>query len=400
MRGESLTSKLPEPCSRGLSTEDYKTIFQIASEGIFISSREGDYLDVNPAGCQMLGYTREEILNMNIIDLLPPEELRREPVHYAEMYSGKTVVTERRLRRKDGSLITVEISGKMLSDGRLLGIVRDISERRKMEIELTRYQERLEELVEERTRELKSTNEALRREIRERKRAEENLRKSRAQLRQLTARLDSVLEEERKRIVQEIHDELGQQLAFLKLQVEWLMDHLPRVEPSIRQHLEQMARGVDEVSSRLHQLSQQLRPGLLDKAGFTAALNWYIRDFEKRTGIKCTCNLAPVDHELNAEIAINLFRIAQEGLTNVLRHAKATAVTVQLKQMKRNIVLSLSDNGCGIAPEDLVKRDSLGLVGIRERIRSLNGEFEIQGKPGKGTTLKIMVPLPKKEESK
>ncbi len=378
--------------TRSLDLSDYKVIFHAAADGMFISDLQGNYLEVNQAGCDLLGYSRSDLLRMNLIDLLPQEDISDSPIHFEELLSGKTIVIRRRLKHKSGRLIEVEISAKKLSCQLLLGIVRDLSCRKRIETELQNYREHLEALVALRTEELERINTALREEIAERKRIEKHLRESKSRLRDLTLRLAEAQETERKELAREIHDDLGQRLTLLKMDLEWLMDHIRPENPAIQERLQRCAKLIHETSERVRSLAHQLRPSMLDHLGFSVTLQAQLADFQERTGIGCQCRLPVKNYHIPDFIAINLLRITQEALTNILRHARASRVHVLLDQNNSAIVLQIRDNGCGIEPEALVKQGSLGLLGMRERVRSMKGDFTIKGEPGQGTILTVRIP--------
>src|SRR5213592_3246782 len=195
-----------------------------------------------------------------------------------------------------------------------------------------------------------SVNRALReaRERAERRRAEEQLHKSHEQLRALSVHLQRVREEERIRIAREVHDELGQSLTGLKLQLTWLTSRLPRKLRALRDRTQTMAEHIDKTIQAVRRIATELRPGVLDNAGLLAALEWQAHDFQRRTGIRCRVH-APIratvrDQNLNTAF----FRIFQETLTNVIRHANATRVVVQLKKERGQLSLEVKDNGRGI----------------------------------------------------
>ncbi|MDB6068602.1 MAG: Multi-sensor signal transduction histidine kinase [Pedosphaera sp.] len=227
---------------------------------------------------------------------------------------------------------------------------------------------------------------------------EEELRSSREELRALAAHLQTVREEERKRITREIHDELGQSLTGFKMDLAWMRTRLLSEEgPVIRQPLLEKIGGMgtllDGTASLVRRLCTELRPGVLDDLGLVAALEWQAGEYEKRTGIVCQLKLETGELEVDAERSTALFRIFQEILTNVARHAKATRVEVAMKKFEAHIFLEVKDNGVGIKEEQKAGSKSLGLLGMRERAHMLGGEVMIQGAPGKGTTVRVKVPL-------
>jgi signal transduction histidine kinase len=227
----------------------------------------------------------------------------------------------------------------------------------------------------------------------ERDRAEREIRNSREQLRNLSAHLQSVREEERTRMAREIHDELGQGLTALKMDVSWLNRRLLEEDATFKNKLTSMEEVIDRTIETVQKLSGELRPGMLDDLGLAAAIEWQAEEFQNRTGIKCEVYLSPEETLLNRDQSTTMFRIFQETLTNVIRHARATKVEVRLEEQNGSIVLEVADNGRGITQSEISDPKSFGLIGMRERVYFLDGEVTIVGSPGKGTRIKVTLPL-------
>lgn len=242
--------------------------------------------------------------------------------------------------------------------------------------------------------ELHRKNAELMREIAERRRVEEDLRASEEKLRALAAHLQSVREEEGTRIAREIHDELGQALTGLKMDLTWLTNKLPGGQKGLADKAKSMFRLIDETVQSVRKIASRLRPEVLDQLGLAAAVGWQARDFQMRTGIRCKVE-APASgiDGLDAERSTAAFRIFQELLTNVARHAEATRIDVQMRVDSGVLRLEVQDNGKGIAPADITSPKSLGLLGMRERVLPFGGAIEIGGSPGKGTKVTVSVPL-------
>ncbi|HQI83452.1 MAG TPA: sensor histidine kinase [Anaerolineae bacterium] len=238
-----------------------------------------------------------------------------------------------------------------------------------------------------------AANQQLTAEITERKRAEQELAQSREQLRSLTEYLQTAREQERATIAREIHDEFGQALTALKMDIAWLKRHLdaPAQWPD---KIETILGLVDDTIRTVRRIATQLRPGLLDDLGLAAAIEWQTQDFARRTGLAHTLNLGDHDLDLDPDLATALFRIVQESLTNVARHAEATYVEVVLDDQPALLTLLVHDDGKGIAPEDMSDAHSLGLMGMRERARVWGGEVTITGAPERGTTVTVRIPQP------
>ena len=221
--------------------------------------------------------------------------------------------------------------------------------------------------------------------------AGEQIRESREQLRALASRLEKVREEERTEIAREIHDELGQALTGLKLDIAWMKNRLPRDHEAIAQCASIIER-IDQTSNAVRRIATALRPSVLDQLGLAAALEWQGQEFEARTGIKVglevLCDSVPIPDDLGSPV----FRILQESLTNILRHAHATRVTIRLAGTPTFLELEISDNGIGCTSECLEGTRSLGLIGMRERALACGGEFSISGARGRGTTVALRIP--------
>jgi tetratricopeptide (TPR) repeat protein len=248
----------------------------------------------------------------------------------------------------------------------------------------------------------------------DRNRVEDELERSREELRSLTRHLQSVREEERTHIAREMHDELGQKLTGLKMDLSGLKKKIPKRDQGIIKKLSDMLDLTDSSIQTVKRISTELRPRVLDDLGLGAAMEWQAGEFERRTGIKCAVKIDPENLELDKELSTSLFRIFQESLTNVARYAEASKVEVRLVKMGGMLELSIQDNGKGIIDEEGSKKKSFGLIGMRERVRYLGGEFTIvadptsspsseagltgrqawrKGSKKKGTTITVKVPL-------
>jgi signal transduction histidine kinase len=232
----------------------------------------------------------------------------------------------------------------------------------------------------------------------ERKRAEAQLRASHEQLRALSVYLQYVREEERTRIAREVHDELGQALTGLKLDLARLGGQLPkRLKLQIKK-IRTLSTRIDTTIQAVRRISTELRPGILDDLGLVAAIEWQANDFQTRTGIKCEVVTPLEETVLDQNLNTAFFRAFQETLTNVIRHAEATRVDVLLRKDGDTLVMEVHDNGRGISAQEISDTHSIGLRGMRERAALLAGEVTIQGIPGKGTTVTVSIPLGQPEE--
>lgn len=226
--------------------------------------------------------------------------------------------------------------------------------------------------------------------------AEFQLKSSREQLRRLSAHTQSAREEERTRISREIHDELGQALTGLKMDLSWLDKKLQSenfVDQPIQEKIAAMYSLINSTIKSVRKISSELRPGVLDYLGIAAAIEWQAQEFQSRTGIECKLVSMPKELNLDQNFSTALFRIFQETLTNVARHANATLIEVELLLQNGNIILRIHDNGRGITEEEIINTKSFGLLGMRERTFLLGGEFTIKGELGGGTTVTVTIPV-------
>jgi two-component system, NarL family, sensor histidine kinase UhpB len=231
------------------------------------------------------------------------------------------------------------------------------------------------------------------RDVTDRTLAAEELERSRAELRALSARLQSTREEERTRMAREIHDVLGQALTALKMDLAWLEERPNEAGTGpLKLGEHSISARIDETMEIVRRLASELRPSVLDQLGLDAAIEWLVRDSAKRTGIAVTLQVDEIS-PLPGEIASHAFRIIQEALTNVTRHSKATLVHVSLRRMTGRILLTVEDNGVGIEPQSLSGLRSLGLVGMRERAVACGGSLIVSGAPGR-TTIAVTIPVP------
>src|SRR2546421_2170752 len=222
-------------------------------------------------------------------------------------------------------------------------------------------------------------------------RKSERLRESEEKLRRLAAHLISVREEERAHIAREIHDELGQVLTGLKMEVGWLAKRLK--EKELVEKTDSMAKLIDSTVQTVRKIATGLRPEMLDDMGLIAAVAWQAKEFQKRTGIRCRAKLPPESVKLDVDVSTTMFRIFQEILTNVARHSRATRVDMELTVNDERVGLEVTDNGVGIADSDLNGKKSLGLLGMHERALLFGGEVKITGTAGHGTRVSVSIPV-------
>lgn len=233
----------------------------------------------------------------------------------------------------------------------------------------------------------------IQRDVTDRTLAAEELEQSRTELRALAARIQATREEERTRIAREIHDELGQALTALKLDLAWLENRATKTNSgAFRLGDVSITARIDETMEIVRRIASELRPSVLDQLGLEAAIEWLVQESAKRTGIEVTLRTEEFP-KLPDQVASHAFRILQEALTNVTRHSNATRVDVTVRHLGSSIILGVEDNGIGMVPQSLSGLRSLGLVGMRERAVACGGNLMIRGQPGHGTAIIVTIPV-------
>jgi signal transduction histidine kinase len=267
----------------------------------------------------------------------------------------------------------------------------EIAERKRAEQELRLAHDELERRVIERTNELEQKNLQIAKQA-------EILESTNQGLRQLSARLLRVQDNERRRIARDLHDSTGQVVALLSMNLSALESEAEKISPALAESIAENAKIVNQVSSELRTISYLLHPPMLDEMGLESALRWYVEGFSQRSGIKVSLDLACDFGRLSSDLETAVFRVIQECLTNIHRHSESYTATIRLYQFSGNLVLQVQDQGKGIAPEKLSKMTSssgvsgVGLRGMRERIKDFYGEFEIAS-GSEGTQVKVAIPL-------
>jgi PAS domain S-box-containing protein len=460
------------------SEEKFRTVVEQASDAIFISDEQGNYVDVNARAAKLTGYLKEELLQMGVYDLFPDEDLAESPFKFDDLSQSLPVLTERTIRRKDGKTLTVEISANYLGDGRFQGIMRDVTERKKAEEALKASEQKYRVLFDQNPlpmwiishpdRKFVDANEAacisygytkeeflrmsiedlhperelfslkydlkrgapgirnfgirthikkdgteikvniishdivyennrailaLANDVTEKFEAEENLQRSHEAMRELASHLETIREAERTHMAREIHDELGQQLTGLKMDISWLNRRIKSEDKAVNDKMKDTIELIDKTVITVRRIATQLRPSILDDLGLVAAMEWQTDEFEKRSEIKAGFKSNVSNINVKPDVATGIFRIFQESLTNVLRHSKATKVETFLSVDNDTIVLNIKDNGIGFKEEDISNKKTLGLLGMKERVLLIKGTYEINGNTGSGTSVIITVPL-------
>ncbi|MGV3530436.1 MAG: PAS domain S-box protein [Flavisolibacter sp.] len=337
------------------SEEKYKLLFDASPLPIYVMDRENfRFLAVNRATLQLYGYSKKELAKMTPMDLRAKEDVPKY-IEYVKSVKANGSQGVWKHKNKAGNVMHVEvITHQIVYENRkaLLVILNDVTEKRKSETKIRRINK---------------------------------------ELRDLSAHLQNVREEERKQIARDIHDELGQQLTALKMDISWLAKQVTG-NKEINEKMEEMIGLVNATMTSMRRITSDLRPSLLDHLGLVPAVEWLNEDAEKRYGVSIFFHADEMP-EMPLEVSTNLFRIYQEALTNVLRHAEAKQITSSLRNEKASIVLEICDDGKGIGASQRAKSKGFGLLGIKERVYATSGLYMLSSESGKGTCLKVEIPL-------
>lgn len=332
-----------------------------AMPGVARCDARGRYVEVNDHYARMLGYGHAELLGADWRPIIHPEDQQLVLAAYEQLRGQGQADFEGRVVRKDGSVFHAQalLVASTESRDKFVGnywFIRDISERKR----------------------------------------EQELRESRERLRAFAVHLDSAIEAERVRISRDIHDELGQALTSLAIDLGWMDAHMRQLaaQPefgALRAKIRSMSEMVESMITNMRQIATDLRPPLLDKVGLGAAIETHARQFEERTGIHCEVSLVG-DSALEQDRALGVFRVYQEAMTNVARHAGASQVEIELFWEEGSLLLAVSDNG-RVATGETPNPVSMGIIGMQERARILGGSLDIHRNPGVGTTVRLDVPI-------
>jgi PAS domain S-box-containing protein len=239
------------------------------------------------------------------------------------------------------------------------------------------------------------------RDITSRKQAEDKLRHQQDELRELSAQVFEAREEEKTLIARELHDELGQLLTAMKMDLSWLRERLPAVDPALADKARQMNEVLDQTVGSVRRIAADLRPLMLDDLGLADAAGWLVEDFARRSGIECRIDLPPAERleALSRDTSVAVYRVLQESLTNVARHSGAKHAWAVLEAANGALVLEIEDDGRGITLAEMTKSRSLGVKGMRERVLYLGGDLEVSRAPRGGTRVRARVPLAGADEA-
>ncbi|HNQ24758.1 MAG TPA: PAS domain-containing sensor histidine kinase [Phycisphaerae bacterium] len=356
----------PAGAGPALTEPQYHLVFEHSLIGMYRTTLRGRILDCNESMARMLGYrSRRELLNHKAGELYHTPGDRRAFLGRLRR-TGVLTNSELALRCKDGTTMYVlenvclvrEKSGSLLT---IQGTMVDITARKLAEEALRESERRHRELA--------------------------------GELRRLAHHMQAVREAERARIARELHDELGQYLTALNMDLHWLRERAAHQQDMPVARVAAMHELVGRAIVALRRICTDLRPALLDDMGLIAAIEWQAREFQVRTGVRCVASLPAAPVEVAKEQATAVFRILQESLTNIARHARATEVRIVLQARAKLLTLKVSDNGVGMAGARPGGVQSLGLMGMRERAIEWNGQVEVSDRSAKGTTVTLRMPL-------
>jgi PAS domain S-box-containing protein len=343
-----------------IETAEQAALLELTQDSVFVIDMEGAVLFWSRGAEAMMGYTKAQAAGKISHDLLHTEF----PLPMVEIRTELM-----RVGHWEGDLITIAQDGRrvvMASRWALQWGKRDEAPR---------------VLV-------------INSDITERKRGEESVVLQREQLRALAERLQRVREEDRKKIARDLHDQIGQILTAIKMDMTWMSRHLPETEHEVLARLKESVQLINDGVKAVRTICSGLRPGVLDDLGLAAAIEWQASEFASRNGVRCQVSVPPVDLHLDGDRATATFRIFQECLTNVIRHAQAKSVRVALRQEEESILLVVEDDGIGFRESGLSNSfGSLGLLGMKERAQFCGGDVQISSSPGNGTTVTVRVPL-------
>lgn len=357
--GENISERKQAEEALSKSEELFRTVWENSVDGMRLVDRDGYIVMVNPAFCNLVKIPAEKLISQHFN--IPYRAQNQKDIEiFRQRFKEESFQTRlsTTLDLVYGKEVPVEISNSFIKFGEdknlLLSVFHDVTER---------------------------------------KLAEKQIRESQESLRKLSAHLQNVREKERTEIAREIHDELGQMLTTLNLDMSWVKSMLPKNDRSVTARLKIMSNLLDTTIATVQRISTELRPALLDDLGLTAAIEWQAKEFQNRSGIKCNFSYDQKNIDLDKDRSTTIFRIFQETLTNIARHSNASIVDISLNKTNDELILKVDDNGQGISKEKIYDPKSIGIIGMKERATIHNGSLDIKSKRNKGTTVTLRIPI-------
>lgn len=333
------------------SEEKYRSYIDNAPDGIFVVDENGKCLEVNDSAAAITGYSKEELLQMSVSDIVLKESSFHDQDYFLKSFNTDKTKTDLCFRHKDQSKRWWSVESVKLVENRFLCFTQDITEK---------------------------------------KRVDEELQSSLEQLHQLTQYIEKVREEERVSISRELHDDLGQALTAVRIDLGIIKQMISETEVILK--INEVSKLVKNTIITVQRLTALLRPQIIDDLGLEAAIEWYTKEFAQRNKIDVFLSLDP-GLSISADASLTIFRIMQESLTNISRYARASRTDICLSKEGDTITFSISDDGIGITEDQIKSRKSFGIIGMKERVVSLGGTFKIYPRKEKGTEISINFPL-------
>ena len=326
--------------------EDLITLFERTPDLVCIAGKDGYFKDINPAVPKTLGYTREELFARRIFDFVHPDDLELSKNRRADLFKGEELVNfQNRYISKTGDVVWLEWTSVYLSEKEVVfAIAKNVTARKQMEQEV-----------------------------------EEKYRK----FRQLAFHYKTNLEEDRKYVAAELHDELAQLASAVRIEVDWISSNVSDVPENTKSRMKHALVLADLLVDTIRRISFSISPAMLDDLGLDAALEWYCKEFSLINGIDCTFTSDYDESALSREVRLDFFRICQEALANIKEQQHASEVHINIVQQNKKVILSIIDNGTAFNPAQHAK--STGLLTMRERAATINASFAIEHRPNEGT---------------
>ncbi len=377
------------------SQERFRIIFEQAAVGMAQCDLAGNYVRVNNCLCEILGYRREELLQKESQTITHPDDVANNQIQLQRLLDGEcdSYFLEKRYLRKDGSYVWVGVTVSLVRKLKthepdyFIRIIEDISKRKQYEQALQELNATLEQKVSMRSKQLQTSN--------------SKLLESESKLRQLSQQLMQMTEQERKRISREIHDQLGQSLTAIKMEVKGAQRRVAPDAVAVTSRLEAASKLIDETVDTVRRIAADLRPDVLDHFGLGPAVEWLMGQFKKHNPIDYQLDINVDPERITPDMATAAFRILQEALTNIVRHAQASKVCVTLTT-EEEFRMTVQDNGKGLQ-ENSSQRQSLGILGMSERAQQLGGSVTLSnvtlssvtlsGEQGSGAMVTLTLPI-------